>query len=61
MRMKIKSEKGNGVVAGKYDIVMTGTSMTVSRAKAAQQQVTPRHRLRRKKTPSLLAGGLIQY
>lgn len=25
----------NGVVAGKYDIVMTGTSMTVSRAKAA--------------------------
>ena len=25
----------NGVVAGKYDVVMTGTSMTVSRAKAA--------------------------
>ena len=25
----------NGVVAGKYDIVMTGTSMTVGRAKAA--------------------------
>ena len=25
----------NGVVAGKYDIVMTGTSMTVTRAKAA--------------------------
>ncbi|MGI9317701.1 MAG: transporter substrate-binding domain-containing protein [bacterium] len=25
----------NGVIAGKYDIVMTGTSMTVSRAKAA--------------------------
>ena len=25
----------NGVVAGKYDIAMTGTSMTVSRAKAA--------------------------
>ena len=25
----------NGVVAGKYDIVMTGTSMTVSNAKAA--------------------------
>ena len=25
----------NGVVAGKYDIAMTGTSMTVTRAKAA--------------------------
>lgn len=25
----------NGVIAGKYDVVMTGTSMTVSRAKAA--------------------------
>ena len=25
----------NGIVAGKYDIVMTGTSMTVGRAKAA--------------------------